>query len=102
MNHELVKELIKRQHNTGPGMYLYHGRDNPDEQMDDWGFDGPTFGPLDWCHITYNSTINLSFTDGFCTDVMTRSDPLHFHGGMLCYDGKYYGDWALEITKPKN
>ena len=25
---------------------LYHGRVDPDQEMDDWGFDGPTFGPL--------------------------------------------------------
>ena len=26
---------------------LYHGRTDPDQQMDSWGFVGPTVGPLD-------------------------------------------------------
>ncbi len=37
-----------------PGLYLglFHGRDDPNEQMRDWGFNGPTIGPLVWCHTT--------------------------------------------------
>ncbi len=45
-----------------PGkMYLrlYHGRTDPDEQMDDWGFVGPTFGPLA-CYVhTYCCTFRM-------------------------------------------
>lgn len=31
-----------------PGLFLrlYHGRIAPDEEMQQWGTDGPTFGPL--------------------------------------------------------
>ena len=25
---------------------LYHGRTDPNQQMDDWGFGGPIIGPL--------------------------------------------------------
>jgi hypothetical protein len=32
---------------------LYHGRATPDEQMEDWGSDGPVIGPLASIHVTY-------------------------------------------------
>jgi hypothetical protein len=25
---------------------LYHGRHSPDENLDDWGFEGPVLGPF--------------------------------------------------------
>ena len=38
---------------------LYHGRSNPDQDMDEWGFVGPTFGPLS-CYVhTYCSTFRI-------------------------------------------
>jgi hypothetical protein len=36
-------------------LHLFHGRNTPDEKLDDWGFQGPYFGPLDYFHITYIS-----------------------------------------------
>lgn len=79
---------------------LIHGRESPDEEMDDWGTNGPCFGPLAWCHITYMSTINLcalgdAQSEG--TGPMTGKDPLHIHGGLLYYNGVYYGDWELAV-----
>src|SRR5580765_2933120 len=46
-----------------PGLYLglFHGRHQPNEQMDSWGFDGPTIGPLKWCHTTYAADIKIEF-----------------------------------------
>src|SRR5690349_6848040 len=45
-----------------PGkMYLrlYHGRTDPGQNMDEWGFVGPTFGPLS-CYVhTYCCTFRL-------------------------------------------
>jgi hypothetical protein len=51
--------LIPKSTPLVPGkMYLrlYHGRTHPGQEMDDWGFDGPTFGPLS-CYVhTYCCT----------------------------------------------
>ncbi len=48
------------------GLYLglFHGRDTPDADMDDWGFVGPIIGPLEYAHTTYASEIKLHFVDG--------------------------------------
>ena len=40
---------------------LFHGRNSADEQLDDWGFDGPTIGPLEYVHTTYGSDIKFAF-----------------------------------------
>jgi hypothetical protein len=32
---------------------LFHGRTDPDQDMDDWGSDGPVFGPYEFAHTTY-------------------------------------------------
>lgn len=48
-----------------PGLYLrlFHGRNSPDDQLDDWGFDGPFIGPLESVHCTYATALRLSFVD---------------------------------------
>lgn len=48
-----------------PGLYLglFHGRHRPSQQMDDRGFDGPTIGPLKWCHTTYAAHIKIEFEE---------------------------------------
>jgi hypothetical protein len=33
-------------------MYIWHGRRDPKESLDDWGFEGPTF-EFDFLHYTY-------------------------------------------------
>jgi len=38
---------------------LFHGRTNPDQNMDDWGFDGPVLGPYKFVHTTYTSRYEL-------------------------------------------
>ena len=46
-----------------PGLYLglFHGREDPRQRMDDWGFNGPMIGPLQWFHTTYNCTLRIAF-----------------------------------------
>jgi hypothetical protein len=34
---------------------LFHGRVDPEQDMDDWGSDGPIFGPYHFVHTTYTS-----------------------------------------------
>ena len=61
---------------------LFHGRTNPNQDMDDWGFDGPVLGPYQFAHTTYVSHVKLGRSDGNC-------DELHIHEDMLYYDDCY-------------
>ncbi len=68
---------------------LFHGRTDLSQDMNDWGTDGPIFGPYNYVHTTYNSFVRLGWQDGIC-------DELHICGpDLLCYDGVYYGDWSV-------
>lgn len=93
--HEAKPEDLK------PGkLYLEmaHGRDDPDQQLEDWGFNGPTLGPLDWFHSTYNSTLNIKFEGTEATGpIGFTGHPIQFKEDMLFYKGKYYGDWSLGV-----
>lgn len=91
-------DLIKAHEHrpTKPGVYLYlmHGRKDPEQDMDDWGLEGPYIGPLRNMHTTYASTLHLKFADGKETgplypEVMCIADD------MLYWDGVYYGDWSV-------
>lgn len=84
-------------------LHLFHGRDRVDEDMNSWGLDGPTIGPLAYVHTTYGGDIKLRGS----REVLERFFPeaeIHFHdnsgdhaiqldGDCLPYAGKVYGDW---------
>ncbi len=78
-----------------PGkMYLrlYHGRTDPDQQMEDWGFVGPTFGPLS-CYVhTYCCTFRM-IGEAHISEVW-----LETHNDMIRWDGRYYGDLKVFIA----
>jgi hypothetical protein len=78
-----------------PGkMYLrlYHGRNNPDEEMDDWGFTGPTFGPLS-CYVqTYCRTFRM-YAEGNTQEIW-----LETHDDMILWDKCYYGDFMIFLA----
>lgn len=83
-------------------VHLYHGRNNPEEQMDDWGFDGPKIGPLIFCHGTYAAHLKLEFEQGYEHHAkLFRLDPafpeIPYKEDMLFHDGKYYGDFTVHI-----
>ncbi|MBM4103152.1 MAG: hypothetical protein FJ263_03755 [Planctomycetes bacterium] len=67
---------------------LFHGRTDPGQDMDDWGSDGPVFGPYLFSHTTYGWDIKLGKSNGNC-------DELYVHEDMVYYDGVYYGDWSI-------
>ena len=69
---------------------LFHGRNRPDENLDDWGFAGPVFGPLDWFHITYLQTYRFG-RGSFETEIAITED-------MFVWDGKYYGDAEIFVA----
>jgi hypothetical protein len=71
---------------------LFHGRKDPGQDMEDWGFEGPIFGPYIGICGVYCNWINLTKADG-------RLDMLRIHEDLVFYDGCYYGDWCI-LTDP--
>jgi len=76
--------------NTTPNekmyVHLYHGRKTPDEKLDDWGAEGPTFGPYKSVQITYRDHVKMH-SDRFDSfhDLMWTDDLIHY-GGMWYAD----------------
>ena len=68
---------------------LFHGRDDPEQDMDDWGFQGPAIGPLDFVHVTYGEGPRLLAKHGEMECWLQK------HEDMIAFRGKYYGDWAV-------
>lgn len=66
---------------------LFHGRDDPYAQMENWGDEGPILGPLDYVHVTYSSYVHISF-DGEDFDLTFAND-------CLGYNGLFYGDFSV-------
>ena len=56
---------------------LFHGRVDPEQDMDDWGSDGPIFGPYHFVHTTYTSFVRLGRQDGMCDELNTIQDMLY-------------------------
>jgi hypothetical protein len=107
LNHAVHAEHIKRQRidmllvpagqpleHGQTYLKLLHGRNRVDENLDDWGFSGPTFGPLDWFHITYLHTFRFG-RDNVDAEIATVED-------MFVWDGKYYGDAEIFRFKENN
>lgn len=94
-------------------LHLYHGRDDPAEDMDDWGFEGPVLGPFAYVHTTYMCDVKFACTPDvfrkFWPDQAKRWDDMgvsNMNGplvdynfkireDLIEYDGKYYGDWSV-------
>ncbi len=91
-----------------PGMYLglLHGRDDPKQKMDGWGFHGPMIGPLQWFHTTYACTIRIAFeleSDALrYFDIPGIEHELELTSDMLAYGGKFYGDWTVYAVNPQD
>jgi hypothetical protein len=97
-------------------LLLIHGRFDPDETMEDWGFNGPDIEGVEALHVTYQQTYVLHFTDAaaatkahaltgwpyFDQDALE----LTFHDDMLktvcvAADGPamFFGDWELQLPR---
>ncbi len=70
---------------------LFHGRVTPDEQLNDWGTDGPVFGPYDYVSTTYGCEIRMG-------NNVENPCELSIIDGLVFYDGIYYGDWTVFDT----
>jgi len=86
LRHDAAKTLIKGK------MYLrlFHGRQTPDEELDGWGSEGPTFGPLDSFHATYLTTFNI-YRETDEAELFAQQD-------LFVFEGKYYGDMSIFIA----
>jgi hypothetical protein len=70
---------------------LYHGRTDPGQELDEWGFVGPTFGPLS-CYVhTYCCTFRIY--GEFGSEVW-----LDKHDDMILWDDCFYGDMEVFIA----
>jgi len=69
-----------------PYLKLFHGRERPDEQLNDWGELGPIFGPFPYFHTTYDCDIKFDDTAGHRLKVV---------GDLVYYDGMFYGDRSI-------
>lgn len=82
-------------------LHLFHGR-AIDQQLDGWGFNGPTFGPLEFVHTTYGTDVKLGFqneadAETFNLDLGNAS--LAVVDGCLLYDGHLFGDWTVSTSE---
>ena len=67
---------------------LLHGRQDPDQDMPDWGFAGPRLGPFVAVRVVY-------MTEVFCIDQTGESLNLRLVGDLLLWEGAYYGDFEI-------
>ena len=74
-------------------LYLIHGRKDPEQQMNGWGFNGPTLGPFVAIHVTYMSSLRCIRDD-------YSEFELRFHQDMLAHDGAFYGDFEITSSPP--
>lgn len=63
---------------------LFHGRENMDEKLDDWGWEGPILGPYEGIQLTYGTHIKMHKADHF--------EDLGIAEDLIYYDNYYYGD----------
>lgn len=68
-------------------LQLFHGRADPDADMEDWGQQGPIF-LVDYVHTTYSIDIKLGIPDP------AGDGDLKILDDLVYYDGMYYGDWS--------
>ncbi len=66
---------------------LYHGRENIDDKLDDWGWNGPVLGPYESIQLTYGAHIKMHKPDHF--------EDLGIADDLIYYDGYYYGDMEI-------
>jgi len=75
---------------------LYHGRKDPEQDMEEWGFNGPTFGPLSAVVMTYLATIRIHGVQT-CDELW-----LETREAMVLWNGTYFGDFEVFIAGPRD
>ena len=72
-------------------LQLLHGRKDRAEEMDNWGFVGPTFGPLTSVEQTYLTHFELYGDDGVELWLEISDD-------LIVWQNSYYGDMTIFIA----
>tara|TARA_R110002153_G_scaffold28881_2_gene88857 strand:+ start:827 stop:1261 length:435 start_codon:yes stop_codon:yes gene_type:complete len=67
-------------------IHLYHGRNHPDEELEDWGASGPTIGPVGISYTYGTITLHGKHT---CTDLLQKED-------LIYYSGFFYADFEIQ------
>ena len=101
-------------------LHLFHGRNSVDEDMDDWGFDGPVIGPLDYVHVTYMCDVKAACSYAVALEFFPREAATHLKyadindrepedhkidlhwqvvEGLLEYRGQYFGDFSVSTSE---
>lgn len=76
---------------------LFHGRQRPDEELSEWGENGPLLR-IEYLHVIYFTTFQLGTPDN---DEVWLEDWVHgkqdgvLVDGLFYYDGMFYGDWNI-------
>lgn len=84
---------------------FFHGREDPEQDMNDWGFAGPTVEGIAWTHTTYDTRLVIGF---FTKEACDRAQKItgweycddkaleaFYHGDVLKAGEHYYGDWEF-------
>lgn len=69
---------------------LFHGRNTTDENLQDWGFDGP-YWEVEFVHIPYMSEVQIMPIGSEDVICLKRIEDL------IQFDSKYYGDCSIFI-----
>lgn len=96
-------------------LYLSHGRNDPAENLDDWGFEGPRLSGVVGIHETYRSTLRVIFASPAAADEAANATgwekwdanelAMPFEDDLVrCGEGGagalvYFGDWGLIIPE---
>ena len=94
-----MERLFKAPPVAGLYLHVFHGRNSPTEDLEDWGFEGPYIGPLESFGCTYGS---LKFTF-LGDDETTHLDDIPNSGifeDLIVVEGKYYGDYVVMVYNP--
>lgn len=82
-------------------LHLFHGRHRPDQQLDDWGEDGPWL-EIEWLHATYMTTFSFGVPDEldvfYCNQWQHREQSGTFVEELFYYNGMFYGDWEIMVS----
>ena len=84
---------------------LLHGRHDPRQEMEDWGFTAASIRGVAWMHFTYFSTMTVGFVSDEATEAARRQTnwplwedrvlQLLVVDDMIQAGGAYYGDFEL-------
>jgi len=74
---------------------LFHGRHTPDEQLSDWGFDGPIFACVSGVSVTYACEIKFENQDDELCVLKIVDD-------LVYYNDCWYGDFEIISDSEQN